>query len=94
LEDLKVTATSFTITIRATTGDSVESEQRAEEQGKKMGGYVRHERYSGAMTRVIELPEAINPTQIRATYKQGVLKLEAPKAGATESTTVNVQAGE
>jgi HSP20 family protein len=93
-EDLIVTATNFMITIRATTGDSVESEQRAEEQGKKLGGYVRRERYSGVMTRVIELPEAINPTQIKATYKHGVLKLEAPKTGAAESTTVNIQVGE
>jgi HSP20 family molecular chaperone IbpA len=93
-EDLKVMATSFTITIRAATSDSVESEHRAEEQGKRPGGYVRRERYSGVMTRVIELPEAINPTQVRANYKHGVLKLEAPKAGAAESTTVNIQVGE
>lgn len=93
-EDLKVTATSFTITIRATTGDSEPSEKKTEEQGKKLGDYVRRERYSGVMTRVIELPEAINPTQIKANYKHGVLKLEAPKAGAAESTTVNVEVGE
>jgi HSP20 family protein len=92
-EDLKVTATSFTITIRATSGGSAEAEKKAEEEGKK-GDYVRRERYMGVMTRVIELPEAINPTKIKASYKHGVLTLEAPKAGATESASVNIEVGD
>lgn len=92
-EDLKVTATSFTITIRATTGHTGEPEKKAEEKGKKAGDYVRRERYTGVMTRVIELPEAINPTRIKASYKHGVLKLEAAKAGEAESTSVNIEVG-
>lgn len=92
--NLKVTATSFTITIRATTGDAGDPEKKTGEKGKKAGDYVRRERYSGVMTRVIELPEAINPTRIEASYKHGVLTLDVPKAGEAESTSVNIEVGE
>lgn len=90
--DLKVTATSSTITIRTTTGEAGEPEKKA--KAKKDGGYVRRERYTGVMTRVIELPEAINPTKITASYAHGVLVLEAPKAGESEAMSVPIEVGE
>ncbi|HEX9037487.1 MAG TPA: Hsp20/alpha crystallin family protein [Ktedonobacterales bacterium] len=91
-EDLKVTATSMAITIRATAGHAID--QEAKEVEKKAASYVRHERYSGVMTRVIELPEAINPARIKAAYKHGLLTIEAPKVGEAESTAITVKVDE
>lgn len=78
-EDLKVTATANAVSIRATTTGLQKQEKAAEPKGKKTGDYVRRERYSGEVTRVIDLPDAINPAKIKASYKHGVLTLEVPK---------------
>ena len=78
-EDLKVTATANAVTIRATTMRNEKDEKKAEPKGKTSGDYVRRERYSGEVTRVIDLPDAINPAKIKASYKHGVLTLEVPK---------------
>ena len=81
-ENLKVTATANAVTIRATTTNGENGAKRdkaAEPKGKKTGDYVRRERYSGEVTRVIDLPDAINPAKIKASYKHGVLTLEVPK---------------
>lgn len=78
-EDLKVTATANAVSIRATTTSLQKEEKAAEPKGKKTGDYVRRERYSGEVTRVIDLPDAINPAKIKASYKHGVLTLEVPK---------------
>ena len=78
-EDLKVTATANAVSIRATTTGLQKQEKSAEPKGKKTGDYVRRERYSGEVTRVIDLPDAINPAKIKASYKHGVLTLEVPK---------------
>jgi HSP20 family protein len=89
-EDLKVTATGSTITIRATTRHDKKHDEKDEEEArapssKKPNAYVQRERYTGEMLRVIELPELVTPEKVKAIYKHGVLTLEAPKA--TESPT-------
>lgn len=92
-EDLKVTATNEAITIRATA--AYDEKRGAEElpkepKDKKTGGYVRRERYSGEVTRVIDLPGPIAPDKIKATYKHGVLTLEVPKLSEVKSKKIEV----
>lgn len=96
-EDLKVTATGDTITIRATSGYDEKDEKQAKEakearatDSKKPDAYVRRERYTGEMMRVIELPEPINSDKIKATYKHGVLTLEVPKAGESQTRKIDI----
>jgi len=92
--DLKVTATGSTITIRATT-EHDEKHEKPEKgakapEGKKPEAYVRRERYTGAMMRVIDLPEPINADKIKASYKHGVLTLEVPKAGESQTRMIDI----
>lgn len=95
-EDLKVTATGTTVTIRAMTASEEEPEKKADPKDTrdtrdmKSRSYVRRERFQGEMTRVIELPEPIMPDKITATYKHGVLTLEAPKVGESKPKKVNI----
>lgn len=99
-EDLKVTATGGTITIRATTGYDEKDGKQAKEakeakeakatEGKKPDAYVRRERYTGEMMRVVELPEPISSDKIKATYKHGVLTLDVPKAGESQTRKIDI----
>lgn len=92
-EELKVTATSTAITIRAHTAYDEKRDKKPETKepkDKKAGGYVRRERYTGEVTRVIDLPDLISPEKVKATYKHGVLTLEAPKAGEMKPRKVDI----
>ncbi len=93
-EALKVTATGSTITIRATTGYDEKDEKQAKEaratDSKKPDAYVRRERYTGEMMRVIDLPEPINSEKIKATYKHGVLTLDVPKVGESQTRKIDI----
>lgn len=82
-EDIEITAMGDTLTIRTT--------QKREEKTEKEGRYVRQERYEGEMSRTITLPGSVDPDKVKATYEQGVLKLEIPKAQAQQSKRIQVQ---
>lgn len=92
-EAIKVTATDGVITIHAESKyDERQGQKPVEEtKGKKASGYVRRERYTGEVTRVIELPTAISPDKITATYKHGVLTLEVPKTAESKPTEVEIK---
>jgi HSP20 family protein len=102
-EDLKVTATGSTITIRAATRDDEKDERDGKDgkdekqekeakatDSKKPDAYMRRERYTGEMMRVIDLPEPINSDKIKASYRHGVLTLEVPKAGESQTRKIDV----
>ncbi len=50
-----------------------------EEKKDKQGKVIRCERYSGALQRSFYVGEAIEETDVKAKYENGVLKLEIPK---------------
>lgn len=81
-EDLKVTATDDTITIRATI--------KREERDPKKGAYVRRERHEGEYVRSVTLASPIDPATISANYEHGVLKLTLPKVEEAKPREVNV----
>lgn len=50
-----------------------------EEDGKKTGKLIRHERYEGDMQRSFYVGEEVKPEDITASFENGVLKLTVPK---------------
>jgi HSP20 family protein len=56
---------------------TISAETKAEKEEKKRG-YYYSERSFGSMQRSIRLPEGIKTEDIKASYKDGILKIEAP----------------
>lgn len=81
-EDLKVSATEDTITIRA-------AMKRETREGEK-GAWVRRERHEGELFRSVTLASPIDPAKISAHYEHGVLKLTAPKSEAAKPRQIDV----
>ncbi len=52
------------------------------DQQDKDGKYIRRERYAGTMQRSFYVGSGVRQEDIRAEYKNGVLKLEIPKPDA------------
>lgn len=50
-----------------------------DEKEKKSGKYIRRERYMGSMTRSFYVGDTLTQEDIKAEYKNGVLKLTVPK---------------
>ena len=87
-QDLNVTATGDTLTLRF----RVPSE--AEREGASKWTWYLHEVPHGEFTRTIDLPVEINPQQARARYENGMLRLELPKAESARQHKLTVQTGE
>jgi len=56
------------------------SGERKREVEKKEGESFRSERYFGKFQRSVTLPTAVDSSKVSATYKDGVLTVELPKA--------------
>jgi HSP20 family protein len=56
------------------------SGERKHEVEKKEGQSFRSERYFGKFQRGVTLPTAVDASKVNATYKDGVLTVELPKA--------------
>ena len=81
-DDLRITATEDTLTIRA---------ERKTEKEEKAGTLLRQERYEGEFFRTITVPSGLRPDGVTATYEHGVLTLHAPKAELVKPKTVTVE---
>jgi HSP20 family protein len=68
-EDVEVEIENDVLTIRG---------QRRQENREAEGGYRRTERTYGTFLRQIPLPEGIDPSEIEATYQDGVLEVIVP----------------
>jgi HSP20 family protein len=65
---------------------TIKGEKRSEHQDKNdMQGYQLHrtERAYGAFQRTVAIPYKVDPEQITATFRDGVLKISVPKPAAT-----------
>ncbi len=82
-EDLQVSATDDTITIRA------EIKHTSYETSK--GSYLRRERQEGEVYRSVRLATPIDPAKISAHYEHGVLRLTAPKAESAKPRQIEVK---
>jgi HSP20 family protein len=81
-EDVKVIVDNGVLTIRG------ERKQEREEKGKK---YHRVERYYGSFTRSFTLPDNVDETKIKATFKDGMLNLQIEKTEEAKPKTIEVK---
>ncbi len=82
-EDIEVTITGEMLTIKG--------ETKAEAQIEKER-YVRQERRFGSFCRRVSLPATVQTENVKATFENGILSLEFPKAEAAKPKTVKVVA--
>lgn len=64
------------------------SEKKSEVEEKN---YYRHEVKSGSFYRVMTLPYKVKGDEAQASYKQGVLKIEIPKAEKVKSKKLKIK---
>ncbi len=81
-EDIKVSVKDDVLTI------SGEKKQEKRESGEN---YHRVERSYGAFKRMITLPSSVDPEKVKATYKDGVLKVTLPKLESAKPKEIPVQ---
>lgn len=89
--DLYETATAFVlevdlpgvrkqdVSVEVNGDDLVLQGRRAAEQAHRQGNLYRHERRSGQFVRRLRLPASVNREQIRAEFRNGVLRVTLPK---------------
>lgn len=81
-DDLKINYQDGQLTI---------SGQRREELSEEKGEYVRVERTFGNFYRSFKLPKTVNADDITATYENGVLEIEVPKAEETKPRQIEIK---
>ena len=80
-EDLNVTVTRDTITIKG--------ETRFDHEDGEPTYHVRQLRY-GAFVRTLELPVEVHAEEAKATYQKGMVEVRIPKAARIKPTSINV----
>jgi HSP20 family protein len=70
-EDIEVIATDDSICLRG----EFKREEKIEEEG-----FYRRERHAGRFYRTIPMPVAIKPGDVKASFRDGILEITAPKA--------------
>lgn len=68
--------------------------ERKFEQEKKEGGFHRVERSYGSFARYFTLPETLDPEQVKAEYKNGVLTVKLAKKELAKPRQIKVQVTE
>lgn len=81
-DDLDVTLTDSTVTIKAST-------QKEEKEEK--GQYYRREMTRGEFQRVVALPQEVDSDAAKASFKDGVLELVMPKLKKTPRKSIKVE---
>ena len=80
-DDVDITLENGTVTITGKTAD----ERRAEE-----GSYVLQEIRRGSFSRSVTLPTGLEPDKARATFENGILRLEIPKAEQVKPRQIKI----
>jgi HSP20 family protein len=83
-EDLEVTMTDNTVTIKAST-------QTEKEEKEEKGQYFRRETSRGEFVRTVPLPAEVNGEGTKAVFKDGVLELTMPKVKKSPRKSVKVE---
>ncbi|MFA6051489.1 MAG: Hsp20/alpha crystallin family protein [Methylobacter sp.] len=82
-EDLDVSISNQTITIRTSTKE----EKKEEEKGK----YFRREITRGEFQRTLSLPDNVDGDNAKASFKDGILKVTIPKTEKSKRKTIEVK---
>ena len=80
--DLKIQATGDQLTIHG--------ERRSVKDGDDKTVSHRNERITGVFERSFTLPVSVEPEQVKATYKDGVLLIRLPKAAQSRARQVTI----
>jgi HSP20 family protein len=81
-QDIEVTVEGDTLTI---------SGERRQEQEKRQGETYRSERFLGRFQRTLTLPSEVDPNQIQATYKDGVLTIVCSKSEQAKRKQIDIK---
>ena len=81
-DDVKVSVDNGVLTLKG------ERKQEKEEKGKK---FHRVERYYGSFTRSFTLPDNVDETKIKASFKDGMLSLQIPKTAESKPKAIEVK---
>ena len=81
-EDVKVTVDNGVMTIRG------ERKQEKEEKGKK---FHRIERHYGSFSRSFTLPDNVDETKVKATFKEGMLNVQIQKTEGTKPKAIEIK---
>jgi HSP20 family protein len=64
--------------------------ERTSEEKEEKKDYIRQERFTGSFYRSFTLGDTIKEDDIKATFKDGVLKIQIPKAEAVKPKSIKV----
>ncbi len=81
-KDLEITVAGDTLTIRA---------KRQEQHEERARNYLHREVVYGNVERSLRLPEGVNPDEVKASYRDGVLELTAPVPKAAGARKVPIE---
>ena len=65
--------------------------EKKRKKEEKEENYHRVERSYGSFNRTVELPVEVEPDQVEASYKKGVLKIVMKKSKESESKKINIK---
>jgi HSP20 family protein len=68
--------------------------ERQLEQGTKREDYLRLERPYGTFSRSFSLPNSVDHAKVKASYKDGILRIALPKKEETKPKQIKVEVGE
>jgi HSP20 family protein len=81
-EDLEVSMTDNTVTIKGST---------SHEEKEEKGDYYRHEISKGSFSRTVALPGDVDSDKCQTSFKDGVLELTVPKVEKAKRRTIKVE---
>ncbi len=81
-EDVDVTIEGDVLTIKS---------EHKEEEHREEAGWILREMHRGAFTRSVTLPAGLKAESAKATFRDGVLRLEIPKAEATKPKHLTIE---
>lgn len=80
-DDVEITATEDSLTIRGEIKRSQEASDRS---------YHRTERFYGTFARTINLPAEVEPEKATASYQNGILEIRLPKAAQQRQRRIQI----
>ncbi|MBI2411762.1 MAG: Hsp20/alpha crystallin family protein [Deltaproteobacteria bacterium] len=81
-KDVDISLTGNVLTIRG---------ERKSEVEEKKEGYLFHETSFGTFERVLTIPEGVDVSKVKATYRNGVLELSMPAKAEALPKKVNIE---
>jgi len=81
-EDIEINIVDNVLTIKG---------EKKREKEEKKENYYRVERYYGSFLRSVQLPSEVEVEKVKATYKDGVLKVVLPKKAEAAKKVIKVE---